>query len=323
MDDTATALPKRPRPPASGQRPRPASRRSIEPHHVRRRWLALAVLAAAALVVGVIAGAGSGGTTIHRVAVHGPGYFSRIQTLAGNGPGSFVAERRAAENAGIDRTLAYTPYIRVAGAQHREMALTFDDGPGPFTPQLVAELKRLKVPATFFEVGTTETDFHAGTSQILAAGFPVGDHTETHANLPQLSAAGQQQQIQQAAAVLGRWGVPYPRLFRPPYGLWNHTTLSLLRKYRMLMVLWTIDTSDYTRPGVDRIVQTVLSQARPGAIVLMHDAGGPREQTIAAVPHIAAALRARGYKLVTVPQLVLDNPPPSDQNIDAIVGSGG
>jgi peptidoglycan-N-acetylglucosamine deacetylase len=285
--------------------------------------MALAGLAAVALVVGVIAGAGSGGTTIHRVPLRGSGYFSRIQTMAGTGPGSFVAERRAAENAGIDRTLAYTPFIRVAGAQHREMALTFDDGPGPFTPQLVAELKRLRIPATFFEVGTTETDFHAGTSQVLAAGFPVGDHTETHANLPQLSAAAQQAQIQQAAAVLGRWGVPYPRLFRPPYGLWNNTTLSLLRKYRMLMVLWTVDTSDYTRPGVDRIVQTVLSQARPGAIVLMHDAGGPREQTVAAVPQIAAALKARGYKLVTVPQLVLDNPPPSDQNIDAVAGSGG
>jgi peptidoglycan-N-acetylglucosamine deacetylase len=285
--------------------------------------MALAVLAAVALVVGVITGADSGGTTIHRIAVHGPGYFSRIQTLAGAGPRSFVAERRAAENAGIDRTLAYTPYVRIAGAQHREIALTFDDGPGPFTPQLVAELKRLRIPGTFFEVGTTESDFHAGTSQALAAGFPGGDHTETHANLPQLSAAGQQTQIQQAAAVLGRWGVPYPRMFRPPYGLWNNTTVSLLRKYRMLMVLWTIDTSDYTRPGVDRIVQTVLSQARPGAIVLMHDAGGPREQTVAAVPQIAAALRARGYKLVTVPQLVLDNPPPSDQNIDAIAGSGG
>ena len=92
MDDTATALPKRPRPPASGQRPRPAPRRSIEPHHVRRRWLALAVLAAAALVVGVIAGAGSGGTTIHRLAVHGPGYFSRIQTLAGIGQSSATSQ---------------------------------------------------------------------------------------------------------------------------------------------------------------------------------------------------------------------------------------
>jgi peptidoglycan/xylan/chitin deacetylase (PgdA/CDA1 family) len=295
----------------------------VEPHHVRRRWIALAVLAAAALVAGVIAGAGSGGTAIHPVAVHGRGYFSRLQTLAGSGPGSFVAERRAAENAGIDRTLAYAPYIRIAGAQHREIALTFDDGPGPFTPQLVAELKRLHTPATFFEVGTTESDFHAGTSQILAAGFPVGDHTQTHAALSQLSAAGQESQISRAAATLGKWGVPYPRLFRPPYGLWNKTTVSLLRKYRMLMVLWTIDTSDYTRPGVDRIVHTVVSQARPGAIVLMHDAGGPREQTIAAVPHIVAALRARGYKFVSVPQLVLDNPPPSDQNIDAIVGSGG
>jgi peptidoglycan/xylan/chitin deacetylase (PgdA/CDA1 family) len=281
------------------------------------------VLAALALIIGAIAGSGGGGPTLHRVAVTGSGYFSRIQTLAGTGAGSFVVEQRAAENAGIDRTLAYTPYIRIAGAQHREMALTFDDGPGPFTPRMVAMLKRLHIPATFFEVGATETDFHAGTSDILAAGFPIGDHTQTHAPMSQLPASIQDSQISQAAATLARWGVPYPRMFRPPYGYWNNTTVLLLRKYRMLMVLWTIDTSDYRQPGVDSIVHTVVSQAQPGAIVLMHDAGGPREETIAAVPHIAAELRARGYKLVTVPQLVLDNPPPSNQNIDGLTGGGG
>jgi peptidoglycan/xylan/chitin deacetylase (PgdA/CDA1 family) len=295
----------------------------VQPHHRRRRGIALGVVAGLSLILGAIDGAGHGSAVTPDVAVHGPGYFSRIQTLAGSGQGSFVAAQRAAENAGIDRTLAYTPYVRIAGAQHREIALTFDDGPGPYTPQLVSELKRLHVPATFFEVGVTEHDFHAGTADIVAAGFPVGDHTETHAPMSQLSAAGQDAQIRQAISVLGQFGVPYPRLFRPPYGLWNNTTVSLLGKYRMLMVLWTVDTSDYRQPGVDTIVHTVLSGAQPGAIILMHDAGGPRAQTLAAVPKIVRGLHHRGYKLVTVPKLVLDNPPPRDQQISAIAGSGG
>jgi len=89
------------------------------------------------------------------------------------------------------------------------------------------------------------------------------------------------------------------------------------------MVLWTVDTSDYRKPGVDTIVNSVVSGARPGAIILMHDGGGDREQTVQALPRIVTKLRARGYKLVTVPQLLLDNPAPSDQNVVGLVGAGG
>jgi peptidoglycan/xylan/chitin deacetylase (PgdA/CDA1 family) len=184
-----------------------------------------------------------------------------------------VAQQQAAENAAIDRTLAYTPYVQYAGAQHREIALTFDDGPGPFTPQVLSVLERENAPATFFEVGSLERYFHASTSQEIANGYPIGDHTETHAPLSHLPAAEQQAQILQQTSKAGAYGAPFPRMFRPPYGLFNSTTLSLLRSYRMLMVLWTIDTEDYKRPGVSLIVRRVLAGARPGAIVLMHDAG--------------------------------------------------
>ena len=91
----------------------------------------------------------------------------------------------------------------------------------------------------------------------------------------------------------------------------------------MLMVMWTVDTSDYQLPGVDSIVQTAVSGARPGAIILMHDAGGNRAETLAALPIIIRQLRAKGYTLVTVPKLILDNPPPASQNLDALAGSGG
>jgi peptidoglycan/xylan/chitin deacetylase (PgdA/CDA1 family) len=283
--------------------------------------LALALLAGIALIVIIAAGAGGG--TVAEHAVQGPlGFFGRIQTLAADGPGSFAVTERSSESAAIDRTLAYTPYVRVAGSQHREIALTFDDGPGPYTPRILSVLARDGVPATFFEVGVLERYFHNSTSRIVADGYPIGDHTQTHAPMAKLPGVEQQAQLLQQTSLIGNYGAPFPRLFRPPYGLWNSTTLALLRKYRMLMVLWSVDTSDYRRPGTSAIVDAAIGGARPGAIILMHDAGGDRSQTVAALPRVIAGLRARGYGLVTVPKLLLDNPASGNQQIAGIVGSG-
>ena len=293
--------------------------------HRRRRAAALGVLAAAALFAGIVVGAGSGGgsAVARKVAAAPSTYLGRIRTLAGSGPGSFAAAEQVAENRAINRTLSYTPYVKIAGAQHREVALTFDDGPGPYTPDIVSVLERMHTPATFFEVGVEEGYFHAGTSEIVARGYPIGDHTETHAPMSALSRKHQQTQLLQDTAAIGQYGAPFPRLFRPPYGMWNATTLALLKKYRMLMVLWTVDTSDYQQPGVDTIVDRAVAGAKPGAIILMHDAGGNRSETVTALPQIIRQLRKRGYKLVTVPRLLVDNPAPRDQDVAALAGAGG
>ncbi|MGI8429377.1 MAG: polysaccharide deacetylase family protein [Solirubrobacteraceae bacterium] len=317
MDDRATT-PDQVRPRPSG----PRRGASTLPHHRRRRALALVLLGACALIVGILAVGGSG-TARHHVTLATVGFMHRIQTLAGTGLGSFSAAEQAAENAAIDRTLAYAPYVRLAGAQHRELALTFDDGPGPYTPKILSILERAGVPATFFEVGVLERYFHASTAEIVADGYPVGDHTESHAPMSKLSAADQERQLLLQSSHVGDYGVPFPRLFRPPYGLWNSTTLSLLHRYKMLMVLWSVDTGDYRGPGESAIVSSVLHGARPGAIVLMHDAGGDRGETVQALPRIITALRARGYRLVTVPRLLLDNPPPVNQQLPGGLGGTG
>jgi peptidoglycan/xylan/chitin deacetylase (PgdA/CDA1 family) len=297
-------------------------RKSTLPHHRRRRVLALALPALVALIVGAAAGAG-GGSAPHKVLHPVSGYFERIRVLGGVGPGSFAAEEQGAETAAINRTLSYTPYVRIAGSQHREVALTFDDGPGPYTPQILATLGRLDVPATFFEVGVLERYFHAATAQIAARGYPIGDHTEGHAAMGRLSPKDQRAQLLQQISATRPYGAPFPRLFRPPYGSWDQATLRLLHKFKMLMVLWTVDTSDYRRPGVAAIVHSAVAGARPGAIILLHDAGGDRSQTVAALPKIISALRARGYRFVTIPRLLLDNPAPANQQISAVIGSGG
>jgi peptidoglycan/xylan/chitin deacetylase (PgdA/CDA1 family) len=321
MDDRVTALRDRPGARLHGGAPS-RSRRRIEAQHRRRRLVALAVVALVALILGASAGSSSGGGGAVHATAHAPvtGYFVRLHTLGGVGPGSFAGEEGAAENAAINRTLTRTPYVQVAGSQHREIALTFDDGPGPYTPQVLAVLQRENVPGTFFEVGVSDEYFHASTAAIAADGYPIGDHTENHYAMSHLSYGGQKSQLLQQTATIARYGAPFPRLFRPPYGLWDATTLNLLKHYHMLMVLWTVDTNDYTLPGVDTIVNRAVSGARPGAIILMHDAGGNRSETVAALPKIIAELRKRRYRFVTVPRLLLDNPAPSNQQ--AVTGAG-
>ena len=324
MDDRPTALSNAPRARIL-QRARPPARRwSREPQHRRRR--AAAILVAVAVVVAVavllMSQGGAGSRPLAPTGAAG-GFFTRLETLGGTGRDSFAAAESAAENASIDRTLAYTPYIRIAGSQHRELALTFDDGPGPYTPEILSILERENVPATFFEVGILEEYFHASTSKIVTRGYAVGDHTFSHPPMSRLSPADQRLQLIQGARAVQRYGAPFPRLFRPPYGSWNAATLALLHRYRMLMVLWTVDTGDYRRPGMARIVKSVMMAAKPGAIILLHDAGGNRAETVAALPKIIDRLRARGYRFVTVPRLLLDNPAPRSQQISSVIGSGG
>ena len=316
-------------PRTAGERPRPSGDRPrgpVAPHHRRRRAIAgLLAAAAVALLAGLVVGAASSGSgaPVPKQAVLSNGYFRRIRTLASGGAGSFVVDEQGAENQAVTHTLSYTPFVRAAGTQHKEVALTFDDGPGPYTPDVLRVLVREHVPATFFEVGIEERYFHAATAEIVARGYPIGDHTESHSPMSQLKRKAQLAQLIEDSAAIGNYGAPFPRLFRPPYGMWNHTTLSLLRKYNMLMVLWSVDTDDYERPGANVIVQRALAGLEPGAIILLHDAGGDRSETVAALPRIIKAVRNRGYKLVTVPRLLLDNPAPKDQDVAGLVGAGG
>lgn len=321
MDNGRSAANNRPRLPAV-QAVLARGRWSTQPHHRRRRRRALAGLGGLAVAVALLV-AGGGGSGRSHAAAPRPGFLRHIAVLAGSGSGSLAAQVAAAANRGVDRTLAYTPYVRVAGRQHRELALTFDDGPGPYTPEIVRILGRERVPATFFEIGVLERYFHDATREIVDNGWTIGDHTYSHAPMARLSMADQRRQLVSDASVLRRYGAPYPRLFRPPYGLWNAATLALLRSHHMLMVLWTVDTSDYRRPGVKAIVKAALDGARPGAIILLHDAGGDRSQTVTALPRIIRGLRARGYRLVTVPKLLLDNPAPARQPPATLSGQGG
>ena len=210
----------------------------------------------------------------------------------------------------VDRVLAYTDYIESGTRRKREVALTFDDGPSPWTPKLVKVLRRQNVPATFFPVGYAMKEYGHHLRLLRDGGFPVGDHTMNHRQMGQLPIDVQTSEIDLQAGLLQGAGFGYPRLFRPPYGSLNPDTRLLLHERRMLMVLWSVNPQDYFRPGVKAIVSRVMAAVKPGSIVLLHDGGGDRSQTLAALPRIVRKLRARGFRLVTVPQLLADDPPP-------------
>jgi peptidoglycan-N-acetylglucosamine deacetylase len=213
----------------------------------------------------------------------------------------------------VNAVLAYTPFVKEGGARGHDIALTFDDGPGPYTPGVLSVLEREHVPATFFVIGEELRYFSASTVREIHDGFVIGDHTETHPMMAQLSAHDQHEELFEQAARIELLGGRRPQLFRPPYGSFDATTFHELSQMHMLMVLWSVDTDDYERPGVQVIVNNALAGAKPGAIILMHDAGGDRSETIEALPAIIRDLRKRGYDLVTVPQLLHDDPPPAGQ----------
>jgi peptidoglycan-N-acetylglucosamine deacetylase len=220
------------------------------------------------------------------------------------------ARQARRERAAVQKVAKRMPYVSVAGSQKREIALTFDDGPGPYTPAILKVLRRTHTPATFFQVGAMIPDFPKIERDLIAdKNMVLADHTENHANLRKLTAKEQYGQLNDAGGQQAILGAPRPRLMRPPYGTFNDDTIAVAKKLHQLIVLWTVDSDDYLQPGVDVIVKRVLDGAKPGAIVLFHDAGGTRTQTAAALPIVIRKLRARGYKLVTVPRLLLDNPP--------------
>jgi peptidoglycan/xylan/chitin deacetylase (PgdA/CDA1 family) len=273
----------------------------------RRRRAAAAVAVAVVVALIVVALSGS--------AHHAPRSSSaaRAQALRAQALTPRARDTQADENHAVASVLAYTPFVREGTARVRDIALTFDDGPGPYTPGVLNVLEQSHVRATFFAIGKMERYFSESTAREIRDGDVVGDHTETHPFLAHMSAHEQHEELFEQIARIELLGGARPTLFRPPYGSFNATTLRELRALHLLMVMWSVDTGDYAQPGVPAIVQRVVAGARPGAIMLMHDGGGDRAQTIAALPVIIRELRARGFHLVTVPQLLIDDPPTPGQ----------
>jgi peptidoglycan/xylan/chitin deacetylase (PgdA/CDA1 family) len=195
------------------------------------------------------------------------------------------------------------PALRRHGSRSsRAVALTFDDGPWPDTPGFVGLLEREHAPATFFVIGRQVAGHGALLRRELDDGDAIGNHTYTHPFLTRTRDA--RAQLEQTSAAIEQAAGYAPCVFRPPYGAVDAAVVDAALGQRMSTIVWDVDPSDYARPGTAAIVRRVLSHVRNGSIVLMHDGGGDRGQTLAALPQIIAGLRARGYALRTVPALL-------------------
>jgi peptidoglycan/xylan/chitin deacetylase (PgdA/CDA1 family) len=271
---------------------------------VRRRRAGAAVLLLVALIAAVAAiSASSHGSKRPRPKQVAKAAKPHVPVLS-------VTQREADA---VKSVLAYTPFVKAGSGSARDIALTFDDGPGPYTPEILDVLERYHVRATFFEIGKMLRYFSASTVREIHDGDVIGDHTETHPQMALLSAHEQHEELFEQMLRVEALGAKRPTLFRPPYGSFDATTWRELKKLHLLMVLWSVDTNDYQLPGVPAIVQSTLEGAHPGAIVLMHDGGGDRSETVAALPSVIKDLRARGYTLVTVPELLAADPPAAGQ----------
>jgi peptidoglycan/xylan/chitin deacetylase (PgdA/CDA1 family) len=182
------------------------------------------------------------------------------------------------------------------------VALTFDDGPSEHTEGLLDTLVALEVPATFFVTGTTVSQRPETVRRLVEAGMEVQNHTEHHADLTALSAWGQQQEVAGADEELVDAGVPVSTMLRPPYGAWDERS-TLVGK---TLVLWSLDTLDWTGRTAEEIQEVVADGVVAGDIVLLHDTS---PASVAAVPGIVADLRAQGLRPVTVGELVPDAAP--------------
>jgi peptidoglycan-N-acetylglucosamine deacetylase len=187
------------------------------------------------------------------------------------------------------------------------VALTFDDGPGPYTAQVLAELRSLHVRATFFVIGRNAKQSPEMVRALRAAGMVVGNHSWSHPRMTKLSLAKQRTQIRRTQALLEATIGQRPRFFRPPMWAWNRTTARAVAEEGMVGVLFSVDTRDWSKPGVTAIVRQALT-AHAGQIIALHDAGGDREQTVQALPLIVKGLRARGLEPVTLDELFRKSP---------------
>ncbi|UYN89965.1 MAG: polysaccharide deacetylase family protein [Anaerolineales bacterium] len=178
--------------------------------------------------------------------------------------------------------------------------LTFDDGPAADTPGVLAALARHGAQATFFIVGRRVQELPQTVQAMLQAGHTVGNHSFTHPRLGGMPEAEFLIEMQQTAAAVAEAAQELlpdgkMKLMRPPYGSHDENTEPWVNALGYAMVMWDVDPEDWSEPGTEAIASQVLAGVKPGAIVLLHDGGGDRSQTVAAVEQLLPALAEQGY----------------------------
>jgi len=178
------------------------------------------------------------------------------------------------------------------------VALTFDDGPGTYTEGFLDVLRGKHARGTFFEIGQEVAGRAETMRRILREGSEIGNHTTHHGSYPGYWDLAATNALIRSATHFE------PCLFRPPGGAVNSAVVAAAGEAGLETILWDVDPADWTNPGDDAVYSRVTAAARPGSIILMHDGGGNRSGTLAALPKIIDTLRRRGYRFATVSELL-------------------
>ncbi len=186
------------------------------------------------------------------------------------------------------------------------VALTFDDGPSPsLTPRILDILKQYDAKATFFVVGRSVEKNKDILARAVAEGHEIGSHTWNHIKMTTSGTARVIAEMDRSCAAIKNATGFTPKVMRPPYGAVDANIVSLMKsRYGMPTIMWDVDTRDWQHPGVSVVTNRAVGKARPGSIILLHDI---HESTLQAVEGIVTGLQARGFRIVTVSQLLALN----------------
>ncbi|WP_412080263.1 polysaccharide deacetylase family protein [Streptomyces sp. SJL17-1] len=266
----------------------------------RRAVLRLAAALGATATVGVIVSerAETPGRTRTAGPVAGPSAARlrptsyRLQPMTAYAPPAY---RRAVP------PVRQRPFLSMSGVG-RSMVLSFDDGPDPrYTPGILETLRRHDCRAMFFVCGEMAVENPDLLREMAADGHVVGNHSWSHPLIPKLRPSRIRDELGSTSEVVERTLGTAPLWYRAPYGAWNRHSFEIGAELGMEPLAWTVDTLDWKEPGADTIVRRVLDGAAPGAVVLSHDAGGDRAQSVTALRRYLPELLDAGYH-ITVPR---------------------
>jgi len=191
------------------------------------------------------------------------------------------------------------PPFHTHGPRNRKrITIGFDDGPSDFTLKVLRVLRQYGAHATFFEIGQEAAGRTRIMRKVLAQGDEIGNHSLHHETLPSSESLHETNHLIHAATGFR------PCDFRPPDGHVDSALIARAHAEHLVTVNWDVDPRDWANPGVGSIASNVIRHARNGSIVVMHDGGGDRSQTVAALPSILAHFEARGYEFVPVAELL-------------------
>lgn len=180
------------------------------------------------------------------------------------------------------------------------IALTIDDGPSPvYTPQVLRLLAKYKVTATFSMIGIEVASYPGVARDVVQAGHLISNHTWRHLDLQLLSASAAIEEMDRATTAIHAATGITPHMFRAPYGAWSSTVIRHCDQAGMMPLDWSVDPRDWARPGVRSIVTNIMRHTQSGSIILEHDGGGDRSETVAALKIVIPRLLDEGYRFTT------------------------